>query len=528
MAVVLPVDGSDDGPVPKARRLSKKQPCPSIAPPQRVPAPVGSLWRDFTLEGWLNKTQRKQYTYVYSKFRYLLSIRVDFPFPEEGNVNKRLWLFGHTSYPQLTTSQRRALIAHFVAHSGAPLTIQRHWEQNYAPKQTEKVHYGSLLLTYVGTWGVLDTDGQFCKRMTVEDLCCVVRKLPEAIVLSDHFLAFADSLSKQCQAEGYVASVELCPKTWKAEGKVKLHGHIYLRARTKRNGCVGYLNVINREQLHFEGLEPHISANFLGLPMSSSKSWLGAYYVNCPKLGHCFVGGTYVRNEDFPVSPSWILNMLECGKFSYEIARSEIVRCVKGCDSRLATLDAWHKAKQMVDMEERVYAVQTALRDTLRPFPKHGIVEQWLAEAQAPLQARKKFLILEGPSRTGKTEYVRCLFAVGRVLELNLAGVNVVCLQSFQHQKPDCLLWDEASPALVARNRKLFQHPACMVDTGHSPTGQYVLHVFLNDCVSIICSNSWSAELTKLDEESRDWVVANSVLYVITQPMWEEPIPDVD
>ena len=111
-------------------------------------------------------------------------------------------------------------------------------------------------------------------------------------------------------------------------------------------------------------------------------------------------------------------------------------------------------------------------------------IDAWQQKALRPYQPRKQFLVLTGPSKLGKTKYVRYLFAVGSVLELNCAGLQHVCLQDFHALRHRCILWDECSPGLVSANRKLFQHPACWLDMGHSPTGQHVIKVWLNDACS--------------------------------------------
>ena len=115
-------------------------------------------------------------------------------------------------------------------------------------------------------------------------------------------------------------------------------------------------------------------------------------------------------------------------------------------------------------------------------------------------------------------------FHLGAVLELNCAGVEYVCLPGFDATLHRCLLWDEAGPKLVAMNRKVFQHPACWVELGHSPTGQHVVNVFLNDSCSIIATNSWRSEAQKLSKEEQDWLAANVVVFDVTQPLWESPV----
>ena len=109
------------------------------------------------------------------------------------------------------------------------------------------------------------------------------------------------------------------------------------------------------------------------------------------------------------------------------------------------------------------------------------------------------------------------------MLELNCVGLSSICLHGFDALVHKCLLWDEASPKPVADSRKVFQHPACLVDIGHSPTGQHVIHVFLNDCCSIITSNSWHEEFQKLTSGDQAWLDANMVIFDVTQPLWEHP-----
>ena len=109
------------------------------------------------------------------------------------------------------------------------------------------------------------------------------------------------------------------------------------------------------------------------------------------------------------------------------------------------------------------------------------------------------------------------------VLELNAANVEYVTLSGFDASLHRCFLWDEALPKLVTTNRKVFQHPACWVDLGHSPTGQHVVNVLLNDCCSVCATNSWCSVVEKLCEEDQAWRAANVVVCVVSVPLWEDP-----
>ena len=183
-----------------------------------------------------------------------------------------------------------------------------------------------------------------------------------------------------------------------------------------------------------------------------------------------------MRNADFPVNPEWVFGLAESQKMLYKDAHEELVRCSKACERRIHDLDCWHKHEREMALQRAVEQRQMEIRSQLKPFPSWPLVDAWLADVALLAQARKRMMVLAGPSRTGKTEFVRQLFPPGCVLELNCVGVEHVCLTGFDAAQHQCLLWDEASPKLVVQNRKIFQHPACWVDLGHSPTGQ---HVFL-------------------------------------------------
>ena len=152
-----------------------------------------------------------------------------------------------------------------------------------------------------------------------------------------------------------------------------------------------------------------------------------------------------------------------------------MIHCGKGLSRRLADLECWHANKSELLVREMVSAAQASSRQELQPFPRWPIVDAWLAEVTKPLQTRKRCLVLQGPSRTGKTEFVRGLFPFGAVHELNCANLKDICLHGFDTLQHRAILWDEASASLVSKNRKVFQHPQCMVDLGHSPTGRHVL-----------------------------------------------------
>ena len=148
--------------------------------------------------------------------------------------------------------------------------------------------------------------------------------------------------------------------------------------------------------------------------------------------------------------------MIEGDKIYYTDAKRELVKWGKGLVRRLADLECWHRAKREYLVEEMVHKASAESRAQLQTFPRWPIADAWLAEVTKPLQTRKRCLVLHGPSRTGKTEFVRGLFPLGAVLELNCANLKDICLEGFDCLRHQAILWDEASASLVVKNRKIF------------------------------------------------------------------------
>jgi hypothetical protein len=134
---------------------------------------------------------------------------------------------------------------------------------------------------------------------------------------------------------------------------------------------------------------------------------------------------------------------------------------------------------------------------------------------------RRKFLVLEGDSGCGKTEYARALARTpDSLVELNCADVEHVDLRAFSPSHHDLILWDECSPSLVLRHKKLFQGQAAEIQLGQTNTSVHSYTVFPWNCKMVVCSNLWSEQLRRLCREDEDWLVKNSVHVKVTGPLW--------
>ena len=164
------------------------------------------------------------------------------------------------------------------------------------------------------------------------------------------------------------------------------------------------------------------------------------------------------------------------------------------------------------------------LRASLRPFRSIAAVNAWQAQF-AEHRHRYKFLILEGPSCTGKTQFARHLVPAGkRVFEINCAAEQEPPMQGFNLVEFGLVLFDEVRPAVVANQRKLFQAGVSEIQLGCSATNIHMYKVCTYATRLVCCSNDWSMHLAALDSQSQEWLAANSVHVWCMQPLWDEPV----
>ena len=147
---------------------------------------------------------------------------------------------------------------------------------------------------------------------------------------------------------------------------------------------------------------------------------------------------------------------------------------------------------------------------------------------------RQKTLVVTGPSKMGKSEYLKAKleeFAeeIGEggmeVLVVNCMNVLDPDLKRFKSVKNNAILFDEGSPEMVQRHRDLFQAPRHEVILGNSATGCYTYSVLLWRVRLVLTSNSWFEDLAELKPKDREWVIENTVVLSVTEPMWvtEQP-----
>ena len=101
------------------------------------------------------------------------------------------------------------------------------------------------------------------------------------------------------------------------------------------------------------------------------------------------------------------------------------------------------------------------------------------------------------------------------ILYVNCAGCPEPDLRLLRpHHKG--VLFDEASPSMIFRQKLLIQAPPDWILLGCSTTNCHSYQVYVSGLMFIICSNKWTSDVQAFkNEEDKEWLEANSTLLVV-------------
>ena len=377
----------------------------------------------------------------------------------------------------------------------------------------------TAFLTYNGDWGKVPVD-KYVPLLSIDRTCSQLRSDPKLHQLWADIVTYTQWLCGLVGAQQWACSVELCSKTYEG-GELRVHCHVFLK---KDNGR---MTVTDHHIWKFRESRPYVTGDETGFRFrGGSNAWAAAYYVQAPKIGVLYQAGSKRPFESYPVSQKWIFQLVQMEKITYKEARSELIKTGEGLCKILPDLDKHQAELTSGRLLKRASEVQELLATTASRSVCVPEVEAWKVKYGQGVWRRKKFLVLEGKSGTGKTEFVRSLFGPDKTLELNCAGIGAINLRDYRPLDHKVVLCDEASPSLVLANRKLFQCPPCWIDLGHSATGSLVYKVWINDSLFVIATNRWMSALDELVQEDREWLQANQVYIHVTEPLWVEEEDD--
>jgi hypothetical protein len=97
------------------------------------------------------------------------------------------------------------------------------------------------------------------------------------------------------------------------------------------------------------------------------------------------------------------------------VAREAYLQSVFRAQYNIQQLEYVEMERKKLAVLARITEVDTLLRKELKPWASFPVIDKW-REQYKSLKGRYQFLVLDGPSSTGKTRFALCLNRPGATL----------------------------------------------------------------------------------------------------------------
>lgn len=249
------------------------------------------------------------------------------------------------------------------------------------------------------------------------------------------------------------------------------------------------------------------------------------FYLQFRKVGMLHSRTNYYKHTDFLVAARWIMNNWKTRKLTYEHAREEVIAGRDRVKNTLMELDFQHALHVKETQQACQTRVKYLLRRNLLEFKEDPLeVQQWKAQyhdRNFGKLSRFRPLILDGPTRLGKTMWATSFFGTNSTLVLQCQNVTEPSLHAIRNDASayKCIVFDEGCWQLVHEHKMLFQAGQELVTCCQSPTNQSAYDVFVYALPMIVCSNNFwkdiSAEAEAYLRENAFYLYVQDKCYVI-------------
>jgi hypothetical protein len=330
------------------------------------------------------------------------------------------------------------------------------------------------------------------------------------------FEDFVQDRVKVFKATNYSCTIE---HSENSQDTGRIHLHAYISWHDRKSPTIDHRTT---DAWVFQDVRPRVDVN---KEKRGPHEWLRA-----TEHGHFYVqvwkNGTVHSSTNYPPwtgvwAPEawWVVSLWKKHKLGHESMLYLSSQLRDGHARRKAEVEAvlatetFHK-----HASEQSAALQAIAAMALPMKPLHPSIEAWMMHFEE-VDDRYKFLVLFGPSRTGKSRLARSLFGNERTLVVDILNAEHPNLKSYSRIKHRAILLDEMKGAeFIVKNKKALQAHVDGAELGQSPTQQFVYNVFLWRTPLIITTNNF--DLSKMSPIDRDWVLANAVAVHIAEPVW--------
>jgi len=317
--------------------------------------------------------------------------------------------------------------------------------------------------------------------------------------------------------EKYSIQVEVSLNA-RVRGRVHIHAFWHTDSKPIFNGTpMGWM---------FRGVVPMLK-QFTGKGRNhESHRNRGHYYCQAAKEGRLFCATNYVMNKHFVVDTKWIMALWQLRKLSHSSAKSKIMQARGRVGVLLKEITTVESMEETLHIEIEQKRVEESLRAHMKPFWDVPLVNEWKAQydKMGPtvlygIQARFKFLVLNGPSCYGKTQYAQSIFGPAVTLLVPCQNVSSPCLKDYRRSYHKCIVFDECSSSTVVQNKMLFQANNDGVLLGQSQCNEFACWKYLYCTPIIVCCNAWLADI-ETESSEHQWLQTNSMVLAVTCPLF--------
>ena len=385
------------------------------------------------------------------------------------------------------------------------------------------------LLTWNGDFGLFDNAEVRAVwmnlEMTQDEKTKALWDIPQVSQIFMRFDAFINAEAKRVGFDKVSTCLEASFGSFDV-GRVHFHAALsHLRSRYELK------NQLHPESWIYRGSKPVVKKNAAIKPqMSTMLINQMHYYVQAPKLGHIYHETNYESAVEFKQESKWVLELWQVRKMSSEAAKAQLYKGrnrVRGSIQEIELVARREEADRLrlekLDVDRRLAAVQ-------RPWITPPLVSEWKMQYQLDSTgkminwgklARFKFLVLHGPSRTGKTSFAKALWGYDKTHFVPCQGVDEPNMKGFDRRQHQAVVFDECNSAVVLRCKALFQANSDLQQLGQSQCNQHCYEVWLYAVPLIVCTNTWLSDIPESDTEGLEWLASNSYYLHVEHPMYQ-------
>lgn len=374
-----------------------------------------------------------------------------------------------------------------------------------------------LMFTFIGQfmqvkWPMTMESGELTRR-TIDSADEAARLLKKSKAFQDMWrlvVVYVEKAAELVHADCVTVTAEVCPGSLvdPSAEYIQWHAHAMLHSKSGRR-----LYLPDIKPFH-SGVIPYVRACARDARLKECSLWRGHYYVAAAKIGtiQSIWSKSCTPFVAYPVQGFWIASLWMRGKMNSGQAKKDHVKSRNRPRQWIEAMDWVELKEEELMIDSYLEMVEADFEEELQEIRVPDLVRQWERQ-YSRRKKRYKFLVLEGPSKSGKTVLAKRLEK--KYLEVDCANTKTPDLKEFRYFKHKLVFFDEAEPQMVINFKKLFQSGDSKSELGSSGTGCYAYHKLFHGTKLVICSNDWTKKAAKLKTQDQEWLQNNSVKVLI-------------